>query len=92
MTFGLIARWKRWRAHKRGVHRAGAERQGTAAHPALSVELDAARKRLDHVERLAPMVDQLSVRIEARLSRNHLGPIVDQAFGLGPFKPRGGKA
>lgn len=84
MRWWPVRQWKRWRASRRGAHRAGAVRQGMAAHPALSVELDAARQRLARVDALAPAVDELASRIQVRLNRNHIGPIFDAALGLGP--------
>jgi len=84
MSWGLIARLKRWRARRGGAHRSGAIRQGDSGHPSLSIELDAARRRLAHVERLSPVVDRVTARIEVRLNRNHLGPLFDEALGLNP--------
>jgi hypothetical protein len=93
MRFSPIARWKRWRARRGGVHRTGAERHGTDAHPALRAELDAARRRLADVNALGPRVDRLSARIQVTINRNHLGPLFDEALGLGPRlgHPRGGR-
>ena len=83
MSPGLVARIKRWRSRRGGVHRSGAVRQGIDANPELVDELAKARKRLADVDALAPAVEQHVTQAETWLRRNHLGPLFDQAFGAG---------
>lgn len=73
--------WKLWPWGRCGRHREGARRLADPA--ALRRELDEARRRLAAVEQRAPRVEQADERANGWLTRNHLAPLFDQAFGAG---------
>jgi len=74
--------WKLWPWGRGGQHRKGGARR-MADPAALRQELDEARRRLAAVERREPAVGAAERRADSWLTRNHLAPLFDQAFGAG---------
>jgi hypothetical protein len=76
----------KWPAWLTGKRRKDTYREGgkvAPVDPQLWHELRQARKRLAEVEAMVPIVEQSDRRAKAWLTRNHLGPLFDQAFGAG---------
>jgi hypothetical protein len=76
-------KWPAWLTGKRrkGTHRESGKI--APVDPQLSRELCRARQRLAEVEARVPIVEHSDRRAKAWLTRNHLGPLFDQAFGAG---------